>query len=80
VWFVVFLFLAQHMETVCQMRHLPFILAGILLPTLVTPLLLDLWTHKGTANANFVFFSLLVMWLFYVLGLIEFLTAHLKHN
>mmetsp|Transcript_8410 Transcript_8410/g.11759 ORF Transcript_8410/g.11759 Transcript_8410/m.11759 type:complete len:93 (-) Transcript_8410:27-305(-) len=67
------LLLCSHFEILVKMQRLPLIFAGILLPAVLSPMMVDLWIIKGTGNANFLYFQGLCMYVFITIGLIEFL-------
>jgi hypothetical protein len=70
--------LAQHTAVVSQMRQLPWILIGISLPLVLTPVMLKMWIEYGTGNANYCFFQGICLWLFFALGVGEFCIAFMK--
>jgi hypothetical protein len=61
------------------MRNLNVILAGILVPILISPTIFALWVDYGTANANFLFFQGLASWAFLAFFTSEFLIAYNKY-
>ncbi len=77
VWFVVALFCCRP-QIVEKMRSVPWIAAGLLVPSVLSPLVLEMWSTKGTANANYLFFQALCMWVFLALGIVEYVTAFCK--
>lgn len=62
-----------------KMRILNIILAGILIPIIISPTIFALWVEDGTANANFLFFQGLASWAFLAFFVSEFLLAYNKH-
>lgn len=71
VAFGVSLLLAYHREALQGMRFKAWILTGILVPSVLSPLLAHTWAEKGTGNANFLFFQCLALWFFCALGVVE---------
>ena len=72
--------LAMHTSVLQHMRYLPWIALGVLVPVVLSPLMLSLWTVVGSGNANFLFFQGLCMWGFVALGLVEFTSAAVLVN
>ncbi|KAJ1421528.1 GPI transamidase subunit PIG-U [Ochromonadaceae sp. CCMP2298] len=70
--------LAQHTTVANQMRQLPWIVTGIQLPLVLTPVMLTMWIEYGTGNANYCFFQGICLWLFFALGVGEFCIAFMK--
>ena len=75
VAFGVSLLLTYHRQALCGMRFKAWILTGILVPSVLSPILADAWAEKGTGNANFLFFQSLVLWFFSALGVVEAIKA-----
>ncbi len=75
IWFVALLLLS-HKQVVAKMRNLPWIITGLLVPTALSTSVHHQWVELGTVNANYLFFLSLCMWLFYALGVVEFVTAY----
>lgn len=61
------------------MRYLSFIITGILIPLIISPLMLDLWIKYGTGNANYLFFQGICIWIFCALGINEFILTYIKY-
>lgn len=76
ICFIFCLFLCNP-QRVTSIR-IPFVIcSGILVPMVLSPLMLSLWLHNGTANANFFFFQILIMWIFISVLIIEYTRATL---
>ena len=75
VAFGVSLLLTYHRQALRGMRFKAWILTGILVPSVLSPILADAWAEKGTGNANFLFFQSLVLWFFSALGVVEAVKA-----
>lgn len=71
--------LTRNTHIVRSMRNLNVILAGILVPILISPTIFALWVDYGTANANFLFFQGLASWAFLAFFTSEFLIAYNKY-
>ena len=61
-----------------NMKYLPIMTLGLLIPMIVTPIILFMWVNIGTANANYLFFVLLVMQWTSVFSVVEYTRAALK--
>jgi len=72
--------LCFHSKVIHRMRYVPLIAAGILVPILITPSMVQLWLLYGTGNANYCFFQGLCQWLFCAFGINEFLLSYFKHR
>ena len=72
--------LMQYPHIICKMRHLPFIVTGIAVPLVLSPLMFVLWVDYGTGNANYFFFQGVCLWLFAALGIAEFINTLLKQQ
>jgi hypothetical protein len=69
------LLVAYHRDTLSLMRRKAWVVTGLLVPTVLSPVLAHTWIQRGTGNANFLFFQCLVLWFFSALALVEIVRA-----
>ena len=69
---------ARDFFVVTQMRFLPVIAVGMVVPLCCSPLTLHLWVGVGSGNANYLFFCGLASWLSFGLFIVEYFLASLK--
>lgn len=69
---------ARDLSVVTQMRFLPIIVVGIIIPILCSSFTLHFWVGVGNGNANYLFFCGLASWLFFGLFIVEYFIASLK--
>jgi hypothetical protein len=72
--------LLDHKDVCKRIRFLPILLLFLVLTTLMSPFMNDLWIRLGTGNANFLFFQGLVMWTILALFICEYTIAYGKLN
>ena len=54
---VVTILIALRPDIIVRMNYLPWYGVGLLLPSVLCPLMLYLWIVTGTGNANYLFFQ-----------------------
>lgn len=65
--------LVTERDIVQHLRNKVLVAIGLLIPLVLSPLMFDLWVRIGTGNANYLFFQGFIMWIFFGLGLIEYI-------
>jgi phosphatidylinositol glycan class U len=58
---IVTLLIVLQPDIIIRMKYLPWYGIGLLLPSLLSPLMLHLWIVTGTGNANYLFFQVILM-------------------
>jgi hypothetical protein len=77
IFFLISLFLCNAQRMV-KLRFPYLIASGILIPLVLSHAVLPLWLEQGTANANYFFFQMLIMWTFIAVLIIEYTRATLE--
>lgn len=70
--------LGSQLRIASKMSKWPIICLGISLPLALSPVLLSLWVKLGSANANFLFFNGVFLWVFLSVVVIEFTAVSLN--
>lgn len=78
ILFIGLLLLRQCFSTVLNMSYLPWTVFIFHLSMMAHPIVFYQWTVVGTANANYLFFSGLVCWVFFAVSIIDLLSTMTK--
>ena len=70
--------LSSQFSIASKMNKWPIICLGISLPLALSPVLLSLWVKLGSANANFLFFNGVFLWVILAVMVIEFTAVSLN--
>ena len=71
--------LFERVEICRKIRGLSFVLAGVLLTLMVSPIMYELWVLRGTGNANYLFFPQYALWICLAWFISEYILAHQKY-
>ncbi len=71
--------LLVHENCFLAIQHLPLIAIIVTVCSIISILTLYMWIEVGNANANFLFFEGLVLWVILAVGIVEFLSVMIKN-
>ena len=72
ILFVLCCLMLNFNQVFMYIKNLFFMLVFILVPLSLSSIMLHLWVDVGTANANYFFFQMLIMWTSYTLLVVRY--------